>query len=619
MSGLSLRNPSPSSRYVIVLVSLAPLPGRKRPVERALELLELIGTDGPDGRDSIPVAWNLPAADLAAAGDDTAAAVLQRIAERAQVCGDVLVPMGLTGAPNVALHADELAGEISWAASNIWHTGAADSTRSAPELLLPRSPDPYRSNALACYGASEVPVGMVGEASDGAWLSLVPNGGGAAERALPVLQLGSIAPESLTRRALSRMLRTRQRAARAVLHKDAGVIVQLGPQPAPEAELLLTLLSTLTEGRRSSSWSAAPLSPDAAASGGVPRLIAVQSPPADPARSRETSRMRRRRGSKINTRRILETLAGARTGADEESESASTHLHVPDEGRREFIASMMGEAVIPGTTMSACFTQGRLCGLHGEATRPATARPAQSFVVTAAGEHLTDGVESCFSFESELSRGLRSESVIAHETHGLAVRIRTEYSLVDEYDALVASQHVLESGGHTDDVLYVLAEPILRRDRCAITGYHTDGSVYDHEVSWQPGETTLWGEAFQIWDGESCYTLVPVTTDGRPMSWSISLLREPGPAVVLGGRYRLGRAGAPREHRISFLLVRGELDDHIVQRALAGRLPAAIVRELAAGTAAEISMAATSPAERSAAEKRSAEKRSAERQARQEA
>ena len=170
---------------------------------------------------------------------------------------------------------------------------------------------------------------------------------------------------------------------------------------------------------------------------------------------------------------------------------------------------------------------------------------------------------------------------------GTLARIRTEYAFVGEHDALVAGQRVLVDGGSSDGLLYVLAAPVLRPGSCAVTGTFTDGTTYDHDLTFDRDELVLWGEAFGIWDGESRYALVALGTDGRPVTWCITALREPEPRIVLGGRYR------PRgklDEYASLLLVRGEIDHELVTKAMAGRLPADITAELAAARASESRM-----------------------------
>ena len=98
---------------------------------------------------------------------------------------------------------------------------------------------------------------------------------------------------------------------------------------------------------------------------------------------------------------------------------------------------------------------------------------------------------------------------------------------------------------------------------------------------------SLAAEIFGIWDGESNYTFVPLTSAAHPMPWTAIVIGRPEPQIVIGGCYPLG---SPAEHHLSFLMIRGDIDDELAGRALSGRLPAAIAEEIAAGTAAELSI-----------------------------
>jgi hypothetical protein len=229
--------------------------------------------------------------------------------------------------------------------------------------------------------------------------------------------------------------------------------------------------------------------------------------------------------------------------------------------------------------------------MHGHARAGKLPPPAITLVVGPDGGAVEAGPRSCFSFESDISRGLRSESVILHQDETVA-RVTHEYSLVGDHDALVVSQRIATERG-IPGVMYPLTAPIATRDRCALTGVFADGSTFDRDIVFELPEQVFWAEALEVWDGESRYTVVSLDGHGRVTMTCVAIVRDPRPAVALGGRLEMAIAG---EHQSSFMIVRGDLDDEIVTRALAGRLPAQLVTEIAAGAASEPNAASATPA-----------------------
>ncbi len=561
------RKGSPEKRFII-LVSFPPGASAFHPEELARK----VGTSLREreiARHSI--VWHLPAAELT----EKCAPVIR---DRMERFGDSIVPMGLTGAPHRLLHVEEIACDIEWSRSNLWNTGVSDALHVDTAIIIPRSTDFLRSKALETYGSAAVPVGMLGAADDGLWIGIAPRGL-TASGGLPVVEAATI--DEPTRRTLLRTLSRRQRSAKSLGGDARPVVLRCRVANEEDIERLAAVLSAAAEATAKPGWRIEPLDIEAAA-GPPPVLIAAEVPSLAPAVALAVTELRRRRTSMINTRRILEHFAAAPV-----PEPPPTPPRSSKRGERDFIASMMGQTSIPGSTMSAHFVGGALCGVGGAEVETRKPRPASSWILTADGRRVEAAMSSCFSFESEISRGLRSECTIVDPETGASARIRTEYSVVGEYDALVATQHTLVEGGDPGDTLMVLGIPILNRDRCAIIGRHRDGSTYDFDVSWKLPEVVLAAEVFEIWDGDSDYTFVPLTAAGHPMPWTATLVTQSGPRIVVGGRYPFGE---PSEHHLSFLMIRGDIDGELAGCALAGRLPAAIVEEIAAGTAAELSI-----------------------------
>lgn len=575
---MALRPRFAAPKVSSLLLSFPPTPNhtssaRAWPGARAASLLAALADEPAD----LPIAWHV-AADAVAGPDQPLAKLL---ADRIASHEDRFLPMGLTGAAHLVLHEEEIEADLSWAVKNLWSTGARDTLRVDPPLVVPCCPDTFRREALGVYGRAEVPVGLLVEARDGAWLAIVPNGEGAAGRAIPVVEVDPVALAEPGRRTLARSIARRRRASRAARSdeepEDAPVLLRIVVSSRTDLDSTVSAIRAIAEAAARGTIELVPFDPASAAAATLGPTRSSDVPPVSIAAARTAGALRRRRGSRINTRRVLEAFASS---ADPE-QFALDASGVPRESRREFIASMMGIATIPGAAIEARFDSGRFCGISGLSSAPATGRPARALLASADAIH-EDVVASCFSFETEISRGLRAEAVIVDEGSDSRVDIRTEYALVADDDAVVASQHVLTAGGSPGEIAYPLAAPVIRPDTCVITGRFTDGSYYDLKIDFVAAELVLWGEAFGIWDGESRYTLLAMDTDGNPVPWPVVALRDPEPRIVLGGRYPLGQPG---DHLSSLLLARTELDDELVTKALTGRLPSAIKAEIAAGAA----------------------------------
>ncbi len=532
-----------------------------------------------------PLVWRVPADRL----DHSL------LRDRMQRFGDTVCPMGLTGAPNVRLHVSEIEAELAWAVSNIWRSGVRDTLRIDPPLVIPRAPDGARHETRAAYARSPVPTGLLIDADDGEWLRIAGQDRTGSSSGLPVLRPSSASSQTkATRRLLARDVRRRLRSAGREASSRSHAVVFLDLDAPDGEERAVATLAAMSEspagGPAGTAWEIIAFDPAGRPAPAGPRdelrRWSAGAPPLPPSICEKAASLRRRRSSKINTRRLLELLAPeAPMDAPPDARLAAGTGVAPSAPGHErvLVASMMGDATISGTNIAARFAGGRLCGLAGAVDPEVPGEPTESLAVSADGQIMVATVESCVSFESESSRGLRSESVVTGSSLEPVARIRSDYSFVGDYDALVTTHRLLANGATPLDTLFACALPITDHRRCVVTGRYTDGTTYDHEVLWTETDA-LWGEAFQIWDGERRHTLVPVTSDGRPLLWSVAVLREPSRRLVIGGRYALGDR---REHRISFLMMRAELDDRLVARALAGRVPAPIVDEIAAASVPE--------------------------------
>jgi hypothetical protein len=346
-----------------------------------------------------------------------------------------------------------------------------------------------------------------------------------------------------------------------------------------------------------SGWEAAPLEPEFVSDASKPQPVSVGLPVITPAQAAAAQALRSRRSSKINTRRVLETL---RSGSGPVQDTDGTRS---PGAKREFIASMMGRATITGTRTSAAFDGGRFVGFVPVAQNLSSRQrrlAAASHVLSTAGEdEQTDTVLGCFSFESDVSRGLRVRSAI-DIAPGFQLETDAEYAYAGDTDALIFSIRVraaAESGQltvpHASTTIYLIAFPVDRPQALSMRVVAPDGSRFELSPHELEREDAVVGSAIEIRNGTETMTVVYTDRTGAPQPRALPLIRRDegrgSLCIAFGGALPVGTLAAAGHDAISWevfdttgIIVPCGLEDAPLPGILGHRPPSAVRQEIEA-------------------------------------
>lgn len=520
-----------------------------------------------------PVVWNAPSAPFAGG---TKGARANRPAIRNHT-SYLFVPMGLTGAPWDLLSDEERKREIEWSTENPWATGCVDSRFGNPGLVAGRAVPGSEANPagiiVACITETLSP-------SRGTVISAEVDG---VNRVLPVLPISDF-DTAQPARSLKRWERNLSRHRRSdSLH---GVLL-LEVRSAPDVEHLGTALQAVCELRQRKLADLVRLAPPAEwpeTPEPITFAAAVHAP--DLHAAIHATRVRKQRKTRANTRELLETLAwgGALPTSDGKRQLAAARQRLKSESR-EFVASMMGDISLAGSSFDACFSSGRFCGfsIASDGFGPTITR------VAPAGPHLREMTfaelepATCFSFDSANSRGVR---VVCRAPGSV---FACDYSFVLDFPVLVCTAAVVidpaevsaasawPSAAGSGFIVHHLVAESGRMSQSRVSGPAALAPRFDMRVD--PGTNGLRAWYF--------------TRDGLPLALGAGVLAEPSPAIVFGGAFTLrwfgprqvpGRPAAMAAEYAVILAPPeqyqpkpGEWSGHD------GKLPSGILRELASG------------------------------------
>ncbi len=493
-------------------------------IERCLDLL----AEAPAG--ALPVHWNFPVFPLFTGSEPSATRALRRILDRP---GDMLVPMGYSGAPHHLLSAEELACDIAWAAKNPFSTGLETKLGARLELLVPAAADLIRASSRARYAAGP-PILAADPAGDRAILL-------SAGRvfACPTLPLGF--PKAPPVRSFLALLRRFRRR----LGGESGLVIAdpLALAGDPIEALVLAAIKTGSRGGVFASLRDHPaLGPaqalvDAArrgATGGgldLDSLIGVAGVPLDPSSRRArlpSRRPARKRRSAQATRERLELLAAAERAGSEEPDGG-------DSGNPVLLFDMQGEVVLDEGDLQASFSGGRLAGLRRAGRGLLVGRPSRAFIARS-GRERAFSVVSAFSFEGPGTRGLRTTFRAPGEAGG---RIVTDLFFADGFPRLVAGVTVrypdLDDGGWVDSYapiempLFALAAS----ERVEIAGWYPDGEAYSLGLPAEERSLVLPGCRFLLSKGDTSVLIAFPADEAGPLELLPLRLRECEDGLVL--------------------------------------------------------------------------------------
>ena len=523
--------------------------------------------------DTRPVTWNAPTAQLMDRANITATEIRAKLGGRNS---DLFIPMGLTGVPHHFLLSKESISEIEWTVTNLWRTGCTDAGFERPPFILLSS-----ENRELPLNNGDPPVAFLARL-DG--LPIFATADGTHYRCLPVIDSSTLDTTSVHAgsRSVARAARRIGRSQRGKKMPTEAVVfaVLTGQDDVDRVPNLLDGLQGFCERGAAEvrplpdlhSWRSVsgPVAPfgRASASDTIVHAAAAQ--------------MRKRRASRINRRRTLELMVGAGQGGADQNPSSSR-----SPGGRDFVASMMGDVALAGPSSGlssdALFRGGRFCGLS--AIREGEFPPAVSFLWSADGTGRLPKFEptTCFSFESDESRGVR---VVERSE---ATQLVSDFSFVRERPLLV-STHALfvdADGSPTNDELLHLALPLARHSTVRVEAGNRDGWSPEADLGESDHVQELFGSRFRIRLGDEILAIAFLTRSGLPLVSSVGVFRVPELVLGIGGRFSLAptaRNGAATE--FAMLMGVGSAAVEEIDRLLSGRIPAALQRELGNGPGA---------------------------------
>lgn len=551
-----------------VLAAIPQLPPESLEEEALSSILRAL--DEVDARDfwqNRTICWNVPAALLAHRTSATAAGVRLRLGRRA---ADSVYPAGLTGAPLHLLLAEEAQDEIAWSVTNLWVTGVEDAGFPAPLVLLHEA-DAGRPALTGHYPEMDPPVIALARLAGTevlAWFG--PDG----VRCLPLLR-GTALSDASAKTGVREIDRARRRARRALENGSGapGHIVVMTDLLEPGAGESFPRVLAAAEEWSSRSWTALRPLPDPTEWPRASRDV----PPGIPHHPRSVSElvqaasMRKQRSSRINNRRILESMCGRTPRAA---------ILPAARNERNFVASMTGEAALAGNGADAFFSAGHFCGFGS--SLPGGAPPARSFVRSAVmPEPVLLETTTCFSFESDGSRGVR---VVQGSGSGDAGwQLTTDYSFVGDVPVLIAGV-ALEGpeDAPTDAELLHLAVSTERMRSLTVETHHPDGSVGG--IEWrQGGRQFASGSEVTVRFPSGPLTVGFLSREGTPFMGTVTFEEEPA-RITLGGTFRLSRPerGAPLSV-FTLLLAAAEDGRSVLHGLMTRKLSPALLHELRRG------------------------------------
>ncbi|TVQ26933.1 MAG: hypothetical protein EA382_04635 [Spirochaetaceae bacterium] len=548
-----------------------------------------------------PVLWSAPAADLAAIASPSKPEVLHPLIDRLERCGDRIAPMGLTGADHCALLIDEIRRDLEWSISNSWSTGTADTLDLRPVALCPIA-DPFRPEADTLYRSHPLPVIRI--ATDARRvIAVAPDG------VLPVV-CGSRLARPVTGGALGRAIRRSAAAAAGSAASAPGVVVWAEPWiDASALSELISAYASLVARHRIRPAIPALTGEPAAADRTAPAergAVAIPSHVAACVGARRLIGLRSGRASRLRTRRVLEAACGLGAIIAQPAGEDSACQTPPPAFRRDFIASMLGTAVIAGDQIAIAVADGHYCGVATDADLLRFDQPAISIATVAeaapagTASVAIETVESCFSFETESSRGLHIRSAVV--TPDAAAELQTELTLVNGHDTLVMTRTIAVTAGGRISTILSNGVPIA--PDAVVSIRYSDGSGArvrpgGGDASGAPDLVTpLQGHSFTVEDATGAFTVVAVDTDGSPLSWTLSI--GPDPTSDRRARRRNRRAhGTPLRayiggcvalrprsvDTVALLIAPCDRPNELQERALSDRLPHAVLMDIAAAAA----------------------------------
>ena len=559
----------------------------------------------------LPICWNFPAAVAFDRSQQGVTKLRDTLLRRIDENGDSVCPMGLTGAPHRALTVEEMECDLAWAEKNIWGTGVYDALRRRPPLIMPCDGDAGRFSQSADSADTARETGdrpVIGE-RPGIGIRLRTQQQQALllvrseERHLvPIVDWKEVVLSNS--RGMSRRVSRTLRRARATHLGRGGVTdggsflapivlwLDLGSdQDAEEMNAIAALIGEVAEedGVAFSSWPLLEsLSNDTEP---IDRAVLHAGSTLLPYRAiKDAAAMRNRRKSKINTRRLLETLGTVNVAAQSLSPAPKK---VRARAQREYVASMMGEARLAGPGVDALFVEGRFCGL---VLPQESARTEPTDTLIAGVRHggtsrhpamVSLATTSCFSFESAISHGLKVVESDNTALPGATITVTTDYSFVSDLPILVISPTISiewAAVGRPDPgmTLLLMALPVDAAP-VVVSSVYPDESLSTSQLH-STAECSAVGSLFSVTHRGQEIHLAAVSRSYQPLIWPLSMVPGSPARLAAGGRFPLDDWGQESEVlRYSVLLAYDPDGAGVLLSVLNRKLPQLIRDEIASG------------------------------------
>ena len=531
-------------------------------------------TSRPDFSDR-GITWSIPARWWER-DDEPLRTALELIRTRVLSGLDGVAPCGYSGAHHGALLAAELERELGWAVENPWGSGIRPSFPAQTTMLFSTRIDLARESALERYlSAFDVVFSGLQRTANPRLDDLLVYHSGVARR----MSAASLEETPVDRRSGIR------RTASAVLQaKDARVALIL-PVGSGRPESVFRFLALLERLRRRRSVSLAAVSEPLILECDTDHHAVPQIKPAGPhdlsldaeRAIRAASTMRGDRMGVAQTRTLLTALADASI--------AEPDVEGPPP-KREYIASMMGDATISDDAMEISFEGGNLRGVSDDEGPLLLNVPTAGWVETDRRRHAFT-ISNAFSYEAPHCRGLSTMATAA----GLAgtTAVRMDASFVEGFPWFVLDLRV--DTPPPGPSVHSLTPMVIALTDCThghcleIESLYPDGEVGHTFIEAGRGENTVtvWGALFRIRWGDRCLsvgypalhgkTVAPITVRAVPLRRGRARMELHPAGYFMTNVPELISA---RSYRVTFGIAPGEPDAETMLRppaALAHCLP----------------------------------------------
>jgi len=559
----------------------------------------------------VQVHWNLAAVPFLSDESETGKSIFRRVADRCNLHGDSIIPMGYAGACHSLLTDEELKKELGWATTNPWGTGFQDRMGLTVDHMMPHQMDFLKTSVRKSYSDSHYtwliapPLFIPRSSEDLKPGSLEFFDHGSFRAFTLIVPAGAGSPH------LYRLLK------KSVSRLNGPVIFLLdftyADEPAYVTELLDTLvrLEPKTEIRfrrlRESISGACRYQPDREDTGkpGHLRIPGTEAPlmpaphePVDRILAADAGRVRYGILKKApyfdvrdEIRRILEESAGSSRPGKSAQISTETSAATPVE--RRLIADMPGTVLLKEHDFEVLFNGGRFTDILLHGVSALAGLPSETYMSVSDSVYRSEP-QGTYSFEREEVRGLREILTLDAGQSVEPGKIITDYLLVADGPSLVVSCDISYPVFPKEILIREYAPleiPIFLVDSddvVGVRGFYPDNRWYSADLPAQPRVYELPGTLFQFRKDDILFTLEFPFVESSPIEILPVKFRSHKKELLLtanprGSYYRGSSDGISgfREHFT--MLLRAETDGFEEHESYPGDAGERLIEELQPG------------------------------------